>query len=207
MDGQYLSNDGNSSSHQEMKEFNVRKKISSSFNRLKFLKDCLAEQVLPKSAPAIMKNASKPFTDTARTYLEEACAEIKDYVNTIKEQRTGTKLTKQHETKLKRLNNEQQNRLKRKLDELCKNSKWREAGNVDILTNISSRQLTEYEREALALGLKFDSGKDKFSLAEHIERNYKYSESDADKGFIQGILTCCKALADSEPCSLPRRYV
>ena len=70
-----------------------------------------------------------------------------------------------------------------------------------------SRQLTTFEKEALALGFKFDSGKDRYTLAEHVERNYKYNESDVDKGFIQGILTCCKALADSEPSSLPRRYI
>ena len=75
------------------------------------------------------------------------------------------------------------------------------------MKNVSSRQLADFEREALALGLKFDSGKDKYSLAEHVERNYKYSESDADKGFVQGVLACCKALADDTPCGLPRRYV
>ena len=73
--------------------------------------------------------------------------------------------------------------------------------------NISSRTLTDYEKEALSLGLKFDSGKDKFSFVEHIERNYKWNDSDADKGYIQGVLTCCKALADEEPGTLPRRYV
>ena len=207
MDAKHLSNDGNSNSYLEMKEFNVRKKIASSFNRLKFLKDCLAEQVLPKSAPAAIKNGPRPFSNTARTYLEEACAEIKEYIYVIKDQRKGLNLTKEHEAKLKRLNTEQRNRLRRKLDDLCKNSKWKEAGNIDIVNNVSSRQLTTNEKEALALGLKFDSGKDKFSLAEHVERNYKYNESDADKGFIQGILTCCKALADSEPSSLPRRYL
>ena len=73
--------------------------------------------------------------------------------------------------------------------------------------NISSRTLTDYEKEALSLGLKYDSGKDKYSFAEHIERNYKWNDSDVDKGYIQGILTCCKALADREPRSLPRRYI
>ena len=125
MDNHHLSSDGNSSSHLEIREFNVRKKITSCFNRLKFLNDCLAEQVLPKSAPATIKNASKPFSATARSYLDEACAEIKDHIYIIKDQRKGEKLTKQHEAKLKRINNEQRNRLKRKLDDLCRNSKWK----------------------------------------------------------------------------------
>ena len=167
----------------------------------------MAEQVLQKSAPAAMKNGPRPLSNTARTYLEEACAEVKEYIYVIKDQRKRLKLTKEHEAMLKRLNTEQRNRLKRKLDDLCKNSKWKEAGNIGIVNNVSSRQLTTNEKEALALGLKFDSFKDKLSLAEHVDRNYKYNDSDADKGFIQGILICCKALADSEPSSLPRRYM
>ena len=31
--------------------------------------------------------------------------------------------------------------------------------------------------------------------------------ADADKGFIQGILACCKALADRQPSSMPKRYM
>ena len=61
--------------------------------------------------------------------------------------------------KLKRLNAEQRNRLKWKLDDLCRKSKWKEAGNIHIVNNVSSRQLTAYELETLVLGLKFDSGK------------------------------------------------
>ena len=55
--------------------------------------------------------------------------------------------------------------------------------------------------------LKFDAGRDKYSFIDHIVRNYKWTDGDAEKGFIQGILTCCKALADQQPSSLPRRYV
>ena len=56
---------------------------------------------------------------------EEAFSEIKDYIYVLKDQREGSKLTKQHETKQKRFNDEQQNRLKRKLDGLCRTSKGR----------------------------------------------------------------------------------
>ena len=201
-----MSND-NTRNSQEMCEFNVRKKMSSCFNRLKFLKDCLAEQVFAYSAPTAMKNGSKPFSDTARVYLEEACSEIKDNIYVLKDQRRGIKLTRRHETKLKRLNEDQPNRLKRKLDKLCYTSKWKEVGNVDLVQNLSTRELSQYEKEALALGFKFDSGKDRYTLAEHIEQNYQYSDSEADKDFVQGILTCCKALADNEPSKLPRRYM
>ena len=60
----------------EMQEYVTKRKLSSSFNRLKFLNDCILEQVLPKSAPQQLKNKDHPFSTSARSYLEEACAEI-----------------------------------------------------------------------------------------------------------------------------------
>ena len=203
---EHSSQDDNSDSNAEIKEYNIRRKINSSFNRLKFLKECLAEQVLPKSAPAALKNNEKPFTDTDRAYLEEAIRVLRDNIYVLNDERKGIRLKANYEEKLKRLNNKQRSRLQQKLDGLCKASKWKDAGNVDIVTNISSRVLTDYQKEALSLGLKFDSGRDKYSFAEHIERNFKWNESDVEKGYVQGILTCCKALADQEPSSLPRRY-
>ena len=80
MDYTHLSHGDDSNSNAEMKEFNIRRKITSSLNRLKFLKEYLAEQVLPKSAPAALKNSEKLFSETARAYLEEACSEIKDNI-------------------------------------------------------------------------------------------------------------------------------
>ena len=72
---------------------------------------------------------------------------------------------------------------------------------------MSSRELSQYEEEALSLGLKFSSGKDKMDLTEHVIKNYSYSDQEADKGFIQGVITCCKAIADSEQSALPKRYM
>ena len=40
----------------EKQEYFTKRKLTSSFNRLKFLKDCILEQVLPKSAPLQLKN-------------------------------------------------------------------------------------------------------------------------------------------------------
>ena len=75
------------------------------------------------------------------------------------------------------------------------------------MTNLATRQLTPTEKEALSLGMKFDSGRDRFTFVEHVDRNYRWDDSDADKGFMQGLLAVCKMLADKEPNSLPRRYI
>ena len=109
--------------------------------------------------------------------------------------------------KLKGVNESQQKSLEKKLQDLCANSPWKEAGNLDIVRNFSSRQMSDIEKEALSLGLKFDSGKDKRSFVEHVNKNYRWNDPDVDKGFVQGVLACCKALADDENRSMPRRYL
>ena len=80
MDQLQLSYDGDNNSGIEMQEFNIRKKITSGLNRLQFLRNCLDEQVLPRSAPAVLKNGEHPFSDSARAYLEDACKELKDKI-------------------------------------------------------------------------------------------------------------------------------
>lgn len=107
---------------------------------------------------------------------------------------------------MKRINTEQQDRLKRKLADLCHNSTWGDAVKNSKVTNMSSRPLSSDENEALSYGLKYDCGKNKMTLIEHIARNYRSTDNSADRGFIQGVVTCCKLLSDQEGGTLPRRY-
>ena len=192
---------------EENQEYLTKRKLSSSFNRLKFLNDCILEQVLPKSAPQQLKNKDHPFSALARSYLNEACAEIKDKIYVLRDELKGVRMSNRLQTKLNEFNEKQQANHKRKLKSLCDASPWKEAGNVEIVTNLSARPLSDYEKEALSLGFKFDTGRDKNHYVEHVRRNYKWSEDDIEKGFIQGILICCKALTDQEPDKLPRRYM
>ena len=201
--------DMNGINNTEMKEYHTKKKLASSLNRLKFLRECLMEQVLPKSAPQYLKNKSKthPFGDSARKYLEEACTDLQNKIYELRDEVKGLPLPAELRTKLNDFNDSQKSRLNRKLRTLCENSPWKEVGNADIMTNLSTRQFSDDEKDALALGMKFDSGKDRSTYMEHVQRNYKSNEDDVEKGFIQGIILCCKALADSEPDKLPRRYM
>ena len=169
------------------------------FSRLKFLNECILEQVLPKSAPQQLKTKDHPFSTTARSFLEEACAEVKDNIYILRDELKGVPISTELRTKLKNYNDKQQAKLKRKLKLLCDNSTWKEAGKVDIVTNLSSRPLSDYEKEALALGVKFDTGKDKNQYVDHVRRNFRWNDEDIEKGFIQGVLMCCKTLADQEP--------
>lgn len=78
---------------------------------------------------------------------------------------------------------------------LCEQTKWNTAGKEDPITNLASIQLTDTEKAALSLGLKSDTGVDTKSYIEHVSGNYRWKDSDADKGFKQGVLACCKALS------------
>ena len=80
-------------------------------------------------------------------------------------------------------------------------------GRVDLIMNISNRQLTDIETQALSLGLKFDTGTNRKGYNDYVNKNYKWNESDIDKGFKQGVIAYYQALADSERPAIPRRYL
>ena len=201
-----LSVNTSSNLSEQIQEFNVRKKLASICNRIGFLKQCIAEQVLPKSAPRHLYDDDVPFTKTARTYLEEACKKLKDEIVIIQDRRKGIAITVQQQEELKRLNEQQRNNLNSKLATLCKTSMWRTAGRRSLINNMSSRELSESEVEALSLGYKYNTGKDNATYVDHVNKNYHYEDDHAEKGFIQGIVACCKALADKEINSIPKRY-
>ena len=201
-----LSVNSSSNLSPQNREFNARKKLASICNRLYFLKQCIAEQVLPKSAPRYLRDNDVPFTKSARIYLEDACKKLKDEIVILQDEREGVPISAQQQEELKKANEKQRISLSNKLAALCRNSPWKTAGRSELITNLSSRQLSENEVEALSLGYKFSTGKDSATYVDHVNKNYKYEDSHAEKGFIQGIVACCKALADKEKNSMPKRY-
>ena len=69
MNTNHLSIDSDATLNIEVQEFNLRKKISSCCNRLLFLKRCISEKVLPRSAPQHLRSEDVPFTKSARFFL------------------------------------------------------------------------------------------------------------------------------------------
>ena len=130
---QQLSEDGDHRVSKVMLEFNVRKKISSRLNRLKFLRECIAEQVLPASVPNQLKQGNKPFTKAAKAYMEQMHQELRDDLNVLLGERKGTALPHDLVVKLKKISEDQQKSLEKKLEGLCAKSHWKEAGNTDIV--------------------------------------------------------------------------
>ena len=162
----YYDNNGNSD--KTIIEFNVRRKIARACNRLMFLKKCILEKVLPKSAPPHLRHDTLPFTESARAYLEEGCLKLRDDITLKREELNGIRLRPDQAEKLKKFNEKQRQKLDRKLEGLCRASIWATSGRSDIINNMSSRALSKYEEEALSLGLKFSSGKDRMDLSEHL---------------------------------------
>ena len=64
--------------------------------------------------------------------------------------------------------------------DLCRNSMWGKARRNEIVTNLSSWELSSNEMESLSYGLKFDSGKDRLTLVEHISKNYRSNDTNVD---------------------------
>lgn len=191
----------------DKQQFITSSKISKCVNRLRFLRDCIKEQVLPRSAPKHLWNEHHPFGNAARTYLQESCSILENKIYIFRDRLTEKALNPALKARLSRKNVEHRASLKHQLNLLCQRSRWKEAGNPDIVENISSRKLKNYEIEALSLGLKFDTGRDKCSYVDQVCRNYNWQEDDIEKGFIQGILMCCKSFSERNDDSLPRRYM
>ncbi len=78
------------------------------------------------------------------------------------------RITEAMERRLETDNRKQKESLHRKLQLLCKNSAWKQAGRTDIITNISKKTLARYELETLYLGLKFDTGKNAKTYADYV---------------------------------------
>ncbi|XP_076045821.1 uncharacterized protein LOC143028065 [Oratosquilla oratoria] len=57
------------------------------------------------------------------------------------------------------------------------------------------------------LGLKFDTGNDNKRFTDYTLKNSIWSDTEAEKGFKQGVTACCIALSASIPRSLPHRYI
>ena len=109
----YLSSDSNANSDNTTFEFNVRRKIASACNRLTFLKKCINENVLPRSAPPHLRHDFLPFTESARVYLEEGCDKLREEITLKKENMTGTQLSPDQIGKLKNFNELQRRKLDR----------------------------------------------------------------------------------------------
>ncbi|XP_076056373.1 uncharacterized protein LOC143034326 [Oratosquilla oratoria] len=203
---QHLSQDGKDRRGVTEDEFTLRRKLTSIQNRDRFLKDCLEEQVLPRSAPKHLHHPHKPFSNTAREYLKEARETLRNEESMIR-----SRLKKDHiphglVLKIKEEDRIQKAKLQMKLEHLCNNSRWKEVGRHELITNLSSLRLTKTQEEALSLGLKFSTGINHKTTADYVEKNYNWRDSELENGFKQGLILCCSLASRKREPAIPRRY-
>ena len=190
---------------------NAQLKLNGQLRKLNFLKDCLQEHVLPPSAPKQLTDGPVPFKRSAREWLKENIKtqeldlEI-DKFNIKALHKDGVRLPHRIHTELKKIDEKERKRLERKLQRCINKSKWRTAGREDLITNLSSRRLTEVEKEALSLGAKFDTGVRKNDLADLLIKNHRWKDSSTDQGMMQGLSLAAHISALEQPSTLPRRY-
>ena len=132
-------------------EYYRRQKILKTTNRIHFLKECLEEQVLPKSAPKQLRSDEHPFSASARSYVEEGIQNLQNRLIVLKDGSGVTQLPSDLVRELNLQSFKHRELLKCKLTRLCDASSWKNAGNDDLINNLSSYELPATEREALSL--------------------------------------------------------
>ncbi|XP_076061606.1 uncharacterized protein LOC143037352 [Oratosquilla oratoria] len=188
-------------------ETSYRMKLNSLQNLITFLQNCIAEQVLPRSAPQHLRFGIKPFIKAAHQHLLDSIETLKLQSLETQENLQYTTLPTETNDELRNEDQQQKANLATKLCELCSKSKWNDVRRPDLIHNISSYTFTQPQQQALSLGLKFDTGTNTKQLSQYLEKNYKWRTNDIDIGFIQGILLCCTIAAKDRHPAIPRRFI
>ena len=187
-------------------------------NRHNFILRCLEEKVIPKSLHKVFKTSTHIFPDYVQNYLESVAENLKhdttqkfDKARLLRSELQSKKLfSSQDERILQRRirtkDHKQRRNLERKLENLISTSEWKYIGRKDLINNLSKKELNNTEEEALSFGLKFAIGLPNYNMSDTIAKNYRYSDSDFDKGFVQGIITSSFCSSTNE-FTIPLRYI
>lgn len=82
---------------------------------------------------------------------------------------------------IKQITDNQNNKLKQKLNALCSNSKWKYIGRLDLIENLSDIKLSNTKWEAFSFDLKFATGIWKGDIADTIIKNHKSDIVDQNR--------------------------
>ena len=170
-------------------------KIVSSKARLRFLKDCVEEKVIPRSFSWLMWiSESNPFPEHAKAKLGNAIKDLKEEIDetyfqlrrakrTLYEKIDNSctwseilKVLKQVSTKHK-LSKEKE--LGDKLDRLISKSPWSKFSKIENVVNLSLVPLKKYQVDLLGYGINFSFPHEKhtlFNFIEHLEKNKKSTD-------------------------------
>ena len=173
--------------------------------------------VIPKCTSKHLKCDDHIFPKYAQDYLKTKIEELKhreiDTMEEMKKARSALQkknaFSNKDEIGLKlhidRINKRDIKKHERTLSSLCESSKWKHIGRQSMVHNLSDRKISSTESEALSLGLKFAINTNNNNITDTITNNYGYSDTDFEKGFIQGIITASINSTD-EYNTIPLRY-
>ena len=192
--------------------------------RLKFLKDCLQEQVLPKSIlnNRLLKMWDKPFEEFHRLIL------VKHIDITKIEVKESFKITKLRQNSflqaiprewisglmdycydsLRRTRYAVSKHLKNKLEQLIKNSDWNKNANPNFVINLSDKPLNSDAKCALGYGLSFATSQghvDYVGVAKGFSNLEKFGDvSPQDINICKGVVY--QALSTPKMPNCPKRF-
>ena len=184
---------------------------------------CLEEQVTPKTIDVHIKMEEEPFHPINRYVLKDRIAycqreiemvaqnkrfcynNLREYVNSDV-LRSIVDFTHDVSRSKKETHN---NVLNQKLNNLCINSTWNKFSNMENVTNLSSKTLTDNERVVLGLGLSFNLEPDKSNKLNTISSMekllYRYRESITEPEHIRGLIAPTLMSYEKEGQVLPCR--
>ena len=195
---------------------NFKKALVNSYKlkiRMKFLQDCLNEQVVPKSflPRRLLDMTDRPFDDFQRIVLQKqidlAKVEVKEAFRLSKSSKYSFEQAIPVEWKnclrdycygsLRFECNALENKLKRKLDILIENSKWTKDANPNFVINLSNKQLDKTTKCALGYGLSFATSSSEVNSVEiakafcNLEKRSDIPSDEINicKGIVYGALS------------------
>ena len=203
------------------KKFVTLKRIG---NQLNFLKDCIKEQVIPRTYGHIAKPAfsGEPYPTYAHHFLldriqetkmqkdhilfelrrlrSELCSSLPDVVFEGAMIRAGEVASFKDVAHKRSIFN--------KLESLCNTSPWEKYSNQNNVIVLSNLNIDRYQITILSLGLSFSLGHGRNDLVQSISQinRFNHSHPEIDVNFLKGI--CLQSFGNSEyNDSIPKRYI
>ena len=182
-------------------------------NRRNFILQCIEEKVPPYSTFKKPTLLSHPFPEIVESYLKDSAEELhakqqEHFYQASKIERNLHLNAAQKRAIQKRVESASKKQIKNlenKLTELCENSLWNTTGRPELVKNLSDTELSKNETLALSYGLKFAVGTNKMDTTGTITKNHRYSDSEFERGFIQGLISA--TLSTENEYTLPKRFV
>ena len=196
-----------------IRRFRLLRKRNSARNRANFLRQAIDEQVVPRSTPNHLQtlgDGGHPFTTETRAYLEDAAGRLERVTASFDRKLESIQLSDLPgplARGIEHRDTSQKLRLEQQLSHLIQTSHWGEAGRPELIQNLSTRQLTQVETEALSFGLKFAiGGQGCNNQLDTSIKNYRGNRGTTDNGFVQGLSWALEAVAQDHEWALPRRH-